>query len=77
MTKRYIGLLIIVMFGLIRFPLCLNAEDIKTPAELSRYTQYTQHEEITRFLSHVDHLSKEMVVQIIGQTKETRNYGSK
>ncbi len=77
MTKRYIGLLIIVIFGLIRFPLCLNAENIKTPAELSRHTQYTQHEEITRFLSHVDHLSKEMVVQIIGQTKETRNYGSK
>ncbi len=77
MTKRYIGLLVMVMFGLIRFPLCLDAEDFKTPAELSRYTQYSQHEEITRFLSHVDHLSKEMVVQIIGQTKETRNYGSK
>jgi len=65
------------MFGLIRFPLCLNAEDFRTPAELSRFTQYTQHEETTRFLSHVDHLSKEMAVQIIGQTKETRNSGSK
>lgn len=57
--------------------LILKSETVKTPAEESNYIQYSQNEEIARFLSHVDHLAKEAVVQIIGQTKETESYGTK
>ncbi|MBN1271766.1 MAG: DUF2817 domain-containing protein [Candidatus Aminicenantes bacterium] len=55
----------------------LPAEEIKTPGEISRYTKYSQHEEITVFLSELDHQSEELKVKIIGHTKETREYESR
>jgi len=54
-----------------------QAATIKTPAEETNYTQYSQNEDIARFLSRVDHLAKEVVVQVIGQTSETRNFKQK
>ncbi len=54
-----------------------GAETVKTPAEETNYTEYSQHEAITEFLSQVSHLSKKMKVQIVGQTRERRNYPSK
>ena len=69
MAKRQMRPLLVVICGFI-LPLSLQAESIKTPAEMTNFTQYSQHEEISRFLSQVDHLSKEMIVQIIGKTKE-------
>lgn len=47
---------------------------VKTPAEEVNYTQYSQHEGITQFLSRLDSLSEEMTVQVIGQTKESKSY---
>jgi hypothetical protein len=52
-------------------------ETIKTPAEDVRYTRYSQHEEIARFLSALDFLSPEVTIQVIGKTKEEREFPSK
>jgi hypothetical protein len=49
-------------------------QTLKTPAEESNYLAYSQHEEIARFLSAIDFLSKEAAVQIIGQTKAVREF---
>jgi len=67
---------VFISFGLFFFliPLISQAEVVKTPAEETNYSQYSQNEEIASFLSRVAHLSKEMVVQVIGQTKEARDY---
>ncbi|MFB0566568.1 MAG: M14 family zinc carboxypeptidase [Candidatus Aminicenantaceae bacterium] len=54
-----------------------QATTVKTPAEESNYIKYSQHEEIAGFLSVVDHMSKEMTVQIIGRTRMTSDYPSK
>ena len=53
------------------------AETVKTPAEEANYTRYSQYEDVTRFLSRADELSKELTVRIIGRTREARDYSSK
>lgn len=55
----------------------LAAQAVKTPAEETRYQQYSQHEEIARFLSGLDHLSQVTTVQIVGRTKDVRDFPSK
>ncbi|MFA9453167.1 MAG: M14 family zinc carboxypeptidase [Candidatus Aminicenantaceae bacterium] len=56
----------------------LGAEEkIRTPGEASNFTQYTQHEDIVRFLSRLDHLSPELEVRIVGRTLPVQNYGAK
>jgi len=56
----------------------LGAEEkIRTPAEASHFMQYTQHEDIVRFLSRLDHLSPELEVRIVGRTLPVQNYGAK
>jgi len=50
---------------------------VKTPAEVSRFTRYSQHEEISRFLSVLDQQCAELTVKVVGRTLETREYGSK
>lgn len=74
--KKYLRVMIFVCFSIF-FCFALNANTVKTPAEESNYTQYSQNEEISRFLSYVDHVSQEVKVQVIGQTKATKNYGAK
>ena len=65
--------------GAIGFVLCLStqAQTLKTPAEEANYLQYSQHEEVARFLSSLAFLSKEVTVQVIGKTKEVKNFPSK
>ncbi len=75
--KSWMHRVFLGLFGMIILGLCLRAGGIRTPAELTNFTQYSQHEDITRFLSELDHLSEELAVQIIGQTKETNEYGVK
>ncbi|MFP4082996.1 MAG: M14 family zinc carboxypeptidase [Candidatus Aminicenantes bacterium] len=75
---RYKGsLIIILIFSLIFIFFPLEAETVKTPAEESNYKQYSQHEQITNFLSRLDHLSPNLVVKIIGCTKEREEYPAK
>lgn len=57
--------------------LALEEVPIKTPGEKVNYTRYSQNEDIALFLSQVDHLSPEVEVQIIGRTRETKDYGAK
>lgn len=77
LNKRYIRASLLVIFFL-SFSLAISmAAVVKTPAEETNYTQYSQYEEITRFLSRVDHISKETSIQIIGHTRETRDYPSR
>lgn len=54
-----------------------RAQTLKTPAEESNFTRYSQNEDIARFLSAVDFLSKETIVQAIGKTKEMRGFPPK
>jgi hypothetical protein len=53
------------------------AEVLKTPAESSGYTEYSQNEAIARFLSTLVAASAETHVQVIGQTREVRGYPAK
>ena len=54
-----------------------EAQTLKTPAEEANYKQYSQHEEIARFLCALDAQAKEVAVQIIGRTKEVKGFPSK
>jgi len=75
--KRYFGALVLAIFLLFFSSLSSGAETVKTPAEEANYNQYSQYEEITAFLSRVSHLSEKTKIQIIGQTRETKDYSSK
>ncbi|NIO49177.1 MAG: DUF2817 domain-containing protein [Candidatus Aminicenantes bacterium] len=75
--KRYFSALFLAIFFLFFSSFSSGAETVKTPAEETNYTQYSQYEEITEFLSHVSHLSEKTKVQIIGRTRDSRDYPSK
>jgi len=73
-TRRLWTLVGLAAFALIVTP---RAAVIQTPAEDCDYSQYTQHEQTARFLGHLAHLSKQVNVQVIGRTREVRNFGAK
>jgi hypothetical protein len=75
--KRWKENISLGFLGVLFLGMCLSAESVRTPAELAHYSSYSQHEEITRFLSELDQASGELCVQIMGQTEETRQYGAK
>ena len=66
-----------IFLFLVLFSLFSGAETLKTPAEEANYLKYSQNGEITRFLSALGFLSKEAVVQVIGKTKEVKEFPSK
>lgn len=76
-NQRHLRAFIALIFFISLIPLISTADILKTPGEETNYTQYSQNEEIALFLSRLAHLSKEAVVQIIGQTKEARDYPTK
>ncbi len=55
----------------------LAEEVIKTPTEEVNFVQYSQHGDIARFLSHLDHLSQELRVRVVGRTLPVRDYSAK
>ena len=65
---------ILLHFSILLFA---QAQSLKTPAEESNFTRYSQNEDIARFLGAVDFRSEEMSVQVIGKTRETRGFPSK
>jgi hypothetical protein len=67
-----LSMIVVLLFGFSR----LQPQVLKTPAEESRYTQYSQHEEVARFLSALDFLSPEVVVQVIGKTRQVREFAA-
>jgi len=64
-------------FCLVFTSLIAQSDAIKTPAEESNYTRYSQNEEIARFLSLIDNLSQETTIQIMGKTREMKNFKEK
>jgi predicted deacylase len=50
------------------------AQSIKTPAEESGYTKYTQNEEVARFLQAVAGSAREAKVQVIGKTLDAKDF---
>jgi hypothetical protein len=75
--RKSLKIFLCLSFCLVFISLIAQSETIKTPAEESKYTQYSQNEEIARFLSRIDNYSPETTIQIIGKTKETKNYKPK
>ncbi len=55
----------------------LGENVVKTPAEEVNYGQYSQHEQIGRFLSLLDSLSEELNIQIVGRSLGTEKFGAK
>jgi hypothetical protein len=49
---------------------------VPTPAEESGYKEYSQHEAIARFLGRVAAAAPEVKVQVVGRTKDVREYPS-
>ena len=47
---------------------------VKTPAEESNYTRYSQNEDISRFLSVLASQAPELTVQIVGQSQGVENF---
>lgn len=76
-NKRFFTLLIVEILFLSLASAFSHVAIVKTPAEETGYTQYTQHEETSRFLSHIDYLSEELTIRIIGRTQESKEYPSK
>jgi len=75
-AKFYKSLFLFILFFCF-LPSLSQAETVKTPAEEVNYARYSQYQDVTRFLSRTDELSKELAVRIIGRTRETRDYSSK
>jgi hypothetical protein len=50
----------------------LWAQSLKTPAEESNWSRYTQYEDVARFLQAIDQASKEAVVQLAGKTLDAK-----
>jgi len=48
------------------------SQSIKTPAEESGWSAYTQYEDVTRFLQAIDKAAREATVQVIGKTLDAK-----
>ncbi|MBM3294669.1 MAG: DUF2817 domain-containing protein [Candidatus Aminicenantes bacterium] len=50
---------------------------IQTPAEACRFSQYSQHEDVVRFLSALDAMSPQTAVRVVGRTREAEDFPAK
>jgi len=77
-TRRRRGLVLIgTAASALLVAFVLEAAALKTPAEECLYVRYTLHEEVARFLGSLDSMSRELVVRVVGATKEVRGYPSR
>ncbi|MGQ9673262.1 MAG: M14 family zinc carboxypeptidase [Candidatus Aminicenantales bacterium] len=77
MSKDKQGTKVVLSFFLLAALVCFSgSQSLKTPAEESRYTAYSQHEDVARFLSVLDHFSPQVTVQVIGRTREVREFSA-
>ena len=74
LTRKHHILLVSSFLFIFVFASLLTAENVKTPLEESQYTRYSQAEAIARFLSCIDHVSSQVVVKVVGRTRDTKNY---
>lgn len=78
--EKYLKSLLIIIsisFFILIVPFAYSSEIIKTPAEKVNYVQYSQIDDVALFLSELKHVSKEIVIQVIGQTREEKDFGKK
>jgi hypothetical protein len=71
--KKFFKPSVIVLCVLV-LSLSILAQTVLTPGEKSKYTQYTQNEDIGLFLSELSFVSKELQVEVIGKSYGTRQY---
>jgi len=67
----------IILFCFFFVSFSLAETPIKTPAEKSNYSQYTQYQDIAYFLSRLNSISDNLVVKIVGRTLPREEYSSK
>lgn len=72
LTRKKLALLILAVWLL--SSISLAAEVIKTPAEETRYTRYSQYEDVARFLSVLSARYPVLKIRIAGRTAEVENY---
>jgi len=73
MRSRYGAIAVSMVIGLCRMVFAQNpVQSLKTPGETSGYSKYTQHEEVANFLSAASQASRQVKIQIIGKTLETK-----
>jgi dipeptidyl-peptidase-4 len=73
-----LSFILCLCLGLLYIPgLAEGDSSVKTPAEAANYTLYSQHEQISHFLSLLDSLSEELNVQIVGRSLGREEYGAK
>jgi len=77
MDLKFKASLIIFLTLVLIGPLFSAETSIKTPAENSNYSQYTQYQDITYFLSRLEKLSENLEVQVVGRTLPREEYSSK
>jgi len=53
------------------------AQVLKTPAEEVRYAQYSQHEDVARFLGALEAQSESVRIQVVGKTKDVKGFPAK
>ncbi len=71
-TGKKLPLLILAVWILLS--ISLAAEVIKTPAEETRYTRYSQYEDVARFISVLSARYPVLKIRIAGRTAEVENY---
>ncbi|HZX10019.1 MAG TPA: M14 family zinc carboxypeptidase, partial [Acidobacteriota bacterium] len=69
--------LLIVSFLIVFVSLSLAEAPLKTPAENSNYSEYTQYQDIAYFLSRLGEISENLVVRVVGRTLPREEYSSK
>ncbi|MCJ7681847.1 MAG: DUF2817 domain-containing protein, partial [Candidatus Aminicenantes bacterium] len=76
MKNKKMGILMLLCIGLISVA---GSSDltIRTPAERSGFTSYSQYEEIGIFLSRLDAATDRMTLRVVGRTLPVRNYDAR
>jgi hypothetical protein len=74
MTRRIVLLAVVALCG---GAAGAAAQAVRTPGEESGYRQYSQHEDVARFLSALDDGSPELAVRVAGRTKDSSAYPAK
>lgn len=73
MSYRRIAIALLVSVFIL-IPSILPAQTLKTPAEQSGYSRYTQYQEVSQFLSALDEASRQVTVQTIGKTLDAKDF---
>lgn len=67
----------IISFLIVFVSLSLAEAPLKTPAENSNYSEYTQYQDIAYFLCRLGEISENLVVRVVGRTLPREEYSSK